>query len=194
MLSDNQQKLDKALELKVPDGLLISRITGRLIHPGSGRSYHRECESAGPFVDGNDDLGRELTLPTRSGLVVNPPKKDMTDDLTGEPLIQRSDDNVETLRKRLTTYHQVRPPCQILRVRSPYSHDLNIAANWPGRGLLPQDRDLGWDRCRPVPCLGHEVHRCHARLEEVDAGSSMSRVVQKESGDGRGRRNPEGML
>jgi adenylate kinase family enzyme len=41
-------------------------------------------------------------------LAVNPPKKDMTDDLTGEPLIQRSDDNVETLRKRLTTYHQVR--------------------------------------------------------------------------------------
>jgi adenylate kinase len=44
MLTDNKQKLDKALELKVPDGLLISRITGRLIHPASGRSYHRECE------------------------------------------------------------------------------------------------------------------------------------------------------
>jgi hypothetical protein len=44
MLSADNQKLDKALELKVPDGLLISRITGRLIHPGSGRSYHRECE------------------------------------------------------------------------------------------------------------------------------------------------------
>jgi adenylate kinase len=40
---------------------------------------------------------------------VNPPKKDMVDDITGEPLIQRSDDNVETLRKRLTTYHQVSP-------------------------------------------------------------------------------------
>lgn len=45
MLASKQQKLDKALELKVPDGLLISRITGRLIHPASGRSYHRECES-----------------------------------------------------------------------------------------------------------------------------------------------------
>ena len=40
----------------------------------------------------------------------------MTDDLTGEPLIQRSDDNVETLRKRLTTYHQVRP---VLLLRFP---------------------------------------------------------------------------
>ena len=39
--------------------------------------------------------------------IVNPPKKDMVDDLTGEPLIQRSDDNVETLQKRLATYHKV---------------------------------------------------------------------------------------
>lgn len=38
-------------------------------------------------------------------LTVNPPKKPMTDDITGEPLIQRSDDNVGTLRKRLDTYH-----------------------------------------------------------------------------------------
>ncbi|KAJ9108040.1 adenylate kinase [Naganishia adeliensis] len=83
MLTAAQQKLDKALELKVPDQLLISRITGRLVHPASGRSYHREF---------------------------NPPKKAMVDDITGEPLIQRSDDNVETLRKRLTTYHQQTGP------------------------------------------------------------------------------------
>ena len=50
MLSAAQQKLDKALELKVPDQLLISRITGRLIHPASGRSYHRECQSASSAV------------------------------------------------------------------------------------------------------------------------------------------------
>lgn len=42
-------------------------------------------------------------------VAVNPPKKDMKDDITGEPLIQRSDDNVETLRRRLVTYHQVSP-------------------------------------------------------------------------------------
>lgn len=45
MLASKKQQLDQALELKVPDGLLISRITGRLVHPASGRSYHRECES-----------------------------------------------------------------------------------------------------------------------------------------------------
>ena len=37
--------------------------------------------------------------------IVNPPKKPMTDDITGEPLIQRSDDNAQTLQKRLATYH-----------------------------------------------------------------------------------------
>lgn len=78
MLKASQQQIDHAIELKIPDALLISRITGRLIHPASGRSYHKEF---------------------------NPPKKSMTDDLTGEPLIQRSDDNAETLKKRLATYH-----------------------------------------------------------------------------------------
>ncbi|WVQ76512.1 adenylate kinase [Cryptococcus sp. DSM 104548] len=83
MLAESKQAIDHAVELKIPDALLISRITGRLIHPASGRSYHREF---------------------------NPPKKPMTDDQTGEPLIQRSDDNVETLKKRLSTYHQQTGP------------------------------------------------------------------------------------
>lgn len=78
MLKSKNQTLDHAVELKINDQLLISRITGRLIHPGSGRSYHKEF---------------------------SPPKKPMKDDITGEPLIQRSDDNAETLKKRLSTYH-----------------------------------------------------------------------------------------
>jgi len=83
MLENKQQKLDHAAQLLISDGLLISRITGRLIHPASGRSYHKEF---------------------------NPPKKPMTDDVTGEPLIQRSDDTAEVLRKRLATYHQQTDP------------------------------------------------------------------------------------
>lgn len=51
-------------------------------------------------------LRRSLWL-ANDAFIVNPPKKDMVDDLTGEPLIQRSDDNVETLQKRLATYHKV---------------------------------------------------------------------------------------
>jgi adenylate kinase len=42
MLASKQQKINHAIELKIPDALLISRITGRLIHPASGRSYHKE--------------------------------------------------------------------------------------------------------------------------------------------------------
>ena len=83
MLADKQQKLQHAVELQIDDGLLVSRITGRLIHPASGRSYHK---------------------------IFNPPQKNMTDDVTGEPLIQRSDDNAETLKKRLATYHDQTTP------------------------------------------------------------------------------------
>lgn len=78
MLTTNQRALQHAIELQIDDALLVSRITGRLIHPASGRSYHK---------------------------IFNPPKEFMKDDVTGEPLIQRSDDNEESLKKRLATYH-----------------------------------------------------------------------------------------
>src|SRR5271167_1392225 len=71
------------LELSIPDSLLVSRITGRLVHPASGRTYHR---------------------------INHPPKVPMKDDVTGEPLIQRSDDNAETLKKRLKSYHNMTSP------------------------------------------------------------------------------------
>ena len=79
MLQEKEKKLQHAVELQIDDGLLVSRITGRLIHPASGRSYHK---------------------------IFNPPKETMKDDVTGEPLIQRSDDNAESLKKRLSTYHE----------------------------------------------------------------------------------------
>ncbi|KAI0046907.1 adenylate kinase 1 [Auriscalpium vulgare] len=83
MLDARHEKLDSVVQLEIADQLLISRITGRLIHPASGRTYHREF---------------------------HPPKKPMTDDVTGEPLIQRSDDNVDTLTKRLSTFHKQTSP------------------------------------------------------------------------------------
>lgn len=43
MLAQTKTPLDHAVELRIPDALLISRITGRLVHPASGRSYHKEC-------------------------------------------------------------------------------------------------------------------------------------------------------
>ena len=83
MLQSESKPLKHAVELQIDDGLLVSRITGRLIHPASGRTYHK---------------------------VFNPPKEAMKDDVTGEPLIQRTDDNAETLKKRLATYHQQTSP------------------------------------------------------------------------------------
>jgi len=83
MLESRKETLDHVVELQIADQLLISRITGRLIHPPSGRTYHKEF---------------------------NPPKKPGVDDVTGEPLIQRSDDNVETLRKRLNAFHSQTGP------------------------------------------------------------------------------------
>lgn len=76
-------QLDAVVEFGIEDSLLFRRITGRLIHPSSGRSYHEEFA---------------------------PPKKPLTDDVTGEPLIRRSDDNVEALKKRLETYHNQTKP------------------------------------------------------------------------------------
>jgi adenylate kinase len=42
MLNERGEKLDSVVELQIPDQLLISRITGRLVHPASGRTYHKE--------------------------------------------------------------------------------------------------------------------------------------------------------
>jgi adenylate kinase len=83
MLHITQKPLQHAVELQIDDSLLVARITGRLVHPASGRSYHK---------------------------IFNPPKAPMTDDISGEPLIQRSDDNAEALTKRLVTYHKQTAP------------------------------------------------------------------------------------
>merc|ERR1712130_1076731 len=90
MLAAQQKPLKHAIGLQLNDELLVARITGRLVHPASGRSYHK---------------------------IFNPPKQSMTDDVTGEPLIQRSDDNEETLRKRLGTYHAQTGPVDKLENR-----------------------------------------------------------------------------
>jgi adenylate kinase len=76
-------KLDAVLEIDVPDAAIIERMSGRLFHIASGRSYH---------------------------VKFNPPKVAGHDDITGEPLIQRDDDKEATVRKRLEVYQsQTRP-------------------------------------------------------------------------------------
>ena len=75
--------LDYVLEIDVPFDAIIERMGGRRSHPASGRTYH---------------------------IKFNPPKVEGKDDVTGEPLIQRADDQEETVKKRLDVYSaQTRP-------------------------------------------------------------------------------------
>ncbi|HEX4508762.1 MAG TPA: adenylate kinase [Burkholderiaceae bacterium] len=76
-------KLDSVLEIDVPDSAIIDRMSGRRVHPASGRTYHVHN---------------------------HPPKVEGHDDVTGEPLIQRDDDREEIVRNRLQVYQkQTRP-------------------------------------------------------------------------------------
>ncbi|MEN9843338.1 MAG: adenylate kinase [Pseudomonadota bacterium] len=76
-------KLDYVLEIDVPFEAIIERMSGRRSHPPSGRTYH---------------------------VKFNPPKVEGLDDVTGEPLVQRADDQEETVKKRLEVYSaQTRP-------------------------------------------------------------------------------------
>ena len=75
--------LDFVVEIAVPEQDIIERMSGRRVHPASGRSYH---------------------------IRFNPPKVAERDDQTGEPLVQRDDDKEETVKHRLTVYqNQTRP-------------------------------------------------------------------------------------
>lgn len=76
-------KIDAVVEIAVDDEEIIRRMSGRRVHPGSGRTYHQ---------------------------VFNPPKVAGHDDVTGEPLIQRDDDKEEVVRNRLQVYHQQTRP------------------------------------------------------------------------------------
>ncbi len=77
-MKDNGINVDYVLEIDVPDDLIVERMSGRRSHPGSGRVYHTKF---------------------------NPPKAEGIDDVTGEPLVQRDDDQEETVKKRLSVYH-----------------------------------------------------------------------------------------
>jgi adenylate kinase len=82
-MKDAGVKLDAVLEIDVPDAAIIERMSGRLFHVASGRSYH---------------------------VKFNPPKVPGQDDTTGDPLIQRDDDREATVRKRLDVYHAQTKP------------------------------------------------------------------------------------
>ena len=75
--------IDQVLEIDVPEAEIVLRMSGRRVHPASGRSYHVQF---------------------------NPPRQEGRDDLTGEPLVQRADDREDTVRKRLEVYRRQTQP------------------------------------------------------------------------------------
>jgi adenylate kinase len=77
-MKDSGVNIDYVLEIDVPDEMIVERMTGRRTHQPSGRVYH---------------------------VKFNPPKTEGLDDVTGEPLVQRDDDQEETVKKRLAVYH-----------------------------------------------------------------------------------------
>jgi adenylate kinase len=123
MLASRKETLDSVVQLTIADQLLISRITGRLVHPASGRTYHREFKYVThahshvfvvliltPHSPCVPVRARVFLVPVPVPAPLSPPKKPMKDDVTGEPLIQRSDDNVEALTKRLGVFHAQTAP------------------------------------------------------------------------------------
>jgi adenylate kinase len=75
--------IDHVVEIAVDDEEIVARLSGRRVHPGSGRVYH---------------------------IIHNPPQQEGLDDETGEALVQRDDDQEETVRKRLEVYHSQTSP------------------------------------------------------------------------------------
>lgn len=76
-------KIDAAIEIKVNDDVIVKRMNGRRVHAESGRIYHNTA---------------------------SPPKRDGVDDISGEPLVIRADDQPEVVRKRLAIYHKETEP------------------------------------------------------------------------------------
>lgn len=75
--------IDYVVVIEVDDSAIIQRMSGRRVHPPSGRTYHVEF---------------------------NPPKVPGKDDITGEDLVQRADDIEDTVIQRLVVYHDQTQP------------------------------------------------------------------------------------
>ena len=108
--------IDFVLNIDVSDEEILRRMSGRRVHPASGRSYH---------------------------VVFNPPSVAGTDDVSGEPLVQRDDDKEETVRKRIATYHAQTKP--LVEYYSHWAHSGDAPApryaRIDGNGTVEQIRD-----------------------------------------------------
>ena len=108
--------IDAVLEIDVPDESIVERMSGRRVHPASGRSYH---------------------------LKFNPPRLAGKDDETGEDLIQRDDDREETVKNRLAVYQRQTRPLIAYYAQWAASGDARAprCARIPGIGSVEDIRD-----------------------------------------------------
>ena len=109
-------EIDYVIEIEVGDDEILQRMSGRRMHPASGRTYH---------------------------LKFNPPKVPGKDDVTGELLIQRADDNEETVKKRIATYHAQTKPLIDYYFKWAVSRDRRAPryVNIYGKGSVEHIRD-----------------------------------------------------
>ncbi len=109
-------RIDAVVEITVPDDSIIERMSGRRVHPGSGRTYH---------------------------LQFNPPATEGIDDITGEALIQRDDDRESTVRHRIEIYHeQTAPIIEYYRQwEKDDSHTAPHVSQIDGLGTIEEVRD-----------------------------------------------------
>ncbi|SIS91528.1 adenylate kinase [Neptunomonas antarctica] len=107
--------IDAVVEIDVADEEIIKRMSGRRVHPGSGRTYH---------------------------LIFNAPKVEGKDDATGEDLVQRADDVEEIVRDRLNVYHDQTAP--LISYYKNFEDDVVTAPKYvyvPGVGTVDDIRD-----------------------------------------------------
>ena len=115
-LRDAGIDIDCIVEIEVSDGEILRRMSGRRVHLPSGRSYHVEF---------------------------NPPRVPGKDDVTGEPLVQRVDDNEETVRQRIAVYHALTKPLIEFYMKWRASSDPRapLYVNIYGKGSVEHIRD-----------------------------------------------------
>jgi adenylate kinase len=113
MLERRKEPLDAVVEFSIDDSLLVRRICGRWFHLASGRSYHEEF---------------------------HPPRVPGIDDISGEPLVRRSDDNPEVLVKRLEQYHSLTSPLVEYYRKRGLHH--SVQADQPANTVFAQIRNI----------------------------------------------------
>ena len=116
VLRESGIDVDFVIEIEVGDVEILRRMSGRRVHPASGRTYHIEF---------------------------NPPRVACKDDLTGEPLVQRPDDNEETVKRRIAGYHEITKPLINYYLKWAESGDQHAPTyvNLYGRGAIEHIRD-----------------------------------------------------